>query len=278
MKNEIPEIENLGLPPVVKQLSTMKNGLVLVGGPTGSGKSTTLAAIIDSINRTQALHIVSIEDPIEVVHTRKQSLINQREVGMHTPSFDNALRATLRQDPDVLLIGELRDLATISFAVTAAETGHLVFGTVHTVSADTTIDRLVNAFPAPQQPQVRSMLAETLRAVVCQHLLRRADGNGRVPAVEVMVNNDAISNMIRKGKAFQIPQVIQSSKDVGMQSMDSELVRLVKAGIVMQEDAYAKANDKKSFETAVAPAKAAAAAEAPKSTAQAQRPTRAAGS
>ena len=276
VKNEIAELENLGLPPIVNQLATMKNGLVLVGGPTGSGKSTTLAAIIDSINRNQALHIVSIEDPIENVHTRKRSLINQREVGTHTPSFENALRATLRQDPDVLLIGELRDLATISFAVTAAETGHLVFGTVHTVSADTTIDRLINAFPAGQQPQVRSMLAATLRVVLCQHLLRRADGQGRAIAVEVMVNNDAVSNMIRKGKAFQIPQVIQSSRDIGMQSMDSELVRLVKAGIVSQEEAYAKASDKKAFETAVAPPKAAAgAAEPPKSTALPQRPPRA---
>ncbi len=276
VKNEIPDLENLGLPAIAKTFATMKNGLVLVGGPTGSGKSTTLAALIDSINRNQGLHIVSIEDPIEVVHTRKQSLINQREVGTHTPSFTNALRATLRQDPDVLLIGELRDLATIAFAVTAAETGHLVFGTVHTVSADTTIDRIINAFPAAQQPQVRSMLAETLRVVLCQHLLRRADGQGRVIAVEVMVNNDAISNMIRKGKAFQIPQVIQSSKDSGMQSMDSELVRLVKAGIVTQEEGYAKANDKKTFETAVAPPKPAPGApEAPKPLAQPQRPSRA---
>jgi twitching motility protein PilT len=285
VKNEIPNIENLGLPQIVKSFAGLKNGLVLVGGPTGSGKSTTLAAMIDTINREDALHIVSIEDPIEVVHTRKKSLINQREVGTHTPSFSNALRATLRQDPDVLLVGELRDLQTISFAVTAAETGHLVFGTVHTVSADTTIDRLINAFPAGQQPQVRSMLAETLRAVVCQHLMRKADGTGRVIAVEVMVNNDAIANMIRKGKAFQIPQVIQSSKDLGMQSMDSELVRLVKAGVVSQEEAYAKANDKKTFETAVAPAKAAGAPSGPTSAAPeaakaaqpaaAQRPPRA---
>ena len=278
VKNEIPEIEKLGLPAIVKQLATMKNGLVLVGGPTGSGKSTTLAAIIDLINRNYALHIVSVEDPIEVVHTRKQSLINQREVGTHTPSFENALRATLRQDPDVLLIGELRDLATISFAVTAAETGHLVFATVHTVSADTTIDRLISAFPAGQQPQVRSMLAETLRAVVCQHLLRRADGNGRVIAVEVMVNNDAVSNMIRKGKAFQIPQVIQSSREMGMQSMDSELVRLVKSGIVSQEEAYAKASDKKAFETAIAPPKATAGGAEPRqSLVPGQRPSRVAG-
>ncbi len=255
VKNEIPDIETLGLPAIVRQFASMKNGLVLVGGPTGSGKSTTLAALINSINRDQAMHIVSIEDPIEVVHSAKQSLINQREVGTHTPSFDTALRATLRQDPDVLLIGELRDLATISFAVTAAETGHLVFGTVHTVSADTTIDRLINAFPAGQQPQVRAMLADTLRAVVCQHLLRRADGRGRVLSVEVMINNDAVANMIRKGKAFQIPQVIQSSREIGMQSMDSELVRLVKANVVSMEDAYAKANDKKSFEAALVPPK-----------------------
>jgi twitching motility protein PilT len=258
VKNEIPNIENLGLPPLVKQFASWKNGLVLVGGPTGSGKSTTLAAIIDQINRTHAYHIVSIEDPIEVVHTRRQSLINQREVGTHTPSFNNALRSTLRQDPDVLLVGELRDLQTISFAVTAAETGHLVFATVHTVSADTSIDRLINAFPAGQQPQVRSMLAETLRAVVCQHLLRKADGKGRAIAVEVMVNNDAIANMIRKGKTFQIPQVIQSSRDVGMQSMDSELARLVKAGVVTQEEAYAKAIDKKAFETQILAAQKAA--------------------
>jgi twitching motility protein PilT len=273
VKSEIPEIENLGLPPIAKQLTTMKNGLVLVGRPTGSGKSTTLAAIIDSINRHRALHIVSVEDPIEIVHTRKQSLVNQREVGTHTPSFTSALRATLRQDPDVLLIGELRDFATISFAVTAAETGHLVFGTVHTVSADTTIDRLVNAFPVGQQPQVRSMLAETLRVVLCQHLLRRADGQGRAIAVEVMLNNDAISNMIRKGKAFQIPQVIQSSREVGMQSMDSELVRLVKAGIVTQEEAYGKASDKKAFEAAVAPAKVVP--EGPRSAVLPARPPRA---
>ncbi len=269
VKNEIPNIENLGLPPIVKTFATMKNGLVLVGGPTGAGKSTTLAAMIDAINRTYAYHIVSIEDPIEVVHTRKLSLINQREVGTHTQAFSGALRSTLRQDPDVLLVGEMRDLDTISFAVSAAETGHLVFGTVHTVSADTSIDRLINAFPSGQQPQVRSMLAETLRAVVCQHLLRRCDAQGgRTLAVEVMINNDAISNMIRKGKTFQIPTVIQSGRDVGMQSMDSELVRLVKAGIVSTEEAYAKANDKKSFETAVNPPKPAGAPEPKLSMAQ----------
>ncbi len=255
VKSEIMNVDALGLPPIVKTFADMRSGLVLVGGPTGAGKSTTLAAIIDQINRTHAYHIVSIEDPIEVVHARKLSLVNQREVGTHTPAFAVALRSTLRQDPDVLLVGELRDLDTISLAVSAAETGHLVFGTVHTVSADTSIERIINAFPAGQQPQVRSMLAETLRAVVCQHLLRRADGHGRVLAVEVLLNNDAVSNMIRKGKTFQIPTVVQSSRDAGMQSMDSDLIRLVKAGLVAPEEGYAKANDKKSFEAAVNPPK-----------------------
>jgi twitching motility protein PilT len=258
VKSDIPDIDVLGLPSVVKTFASLKNGLVLVGGPTGSGKSTTLAAIIDSINREQSVHVLSVEDPIEALHTSKRALINQREVGTHTRSFATALRSTLRQDPDVLLIGELRDLTTISIAVTAAETGHLVFGTVHTSSADSTIDRLINAFPSGQQAQVRSMLAETLRAVVCQHLLRRIDSDGRVLAVEVMVNSDAVSNMIRKGKAFQIQQVIQSSREQGMQTMDSELVRLVKSGIVAHEEAYSKAADKKGFEAALLAAKGAA--------------------
>jgi twitching motility protein PilT len=255
VRNEVPNIDNIELPPIAKTFGSMKNGLILVGGPTGSGKSTTLAAIIDQINRSSARHIVSIEDPIEVVHSMKRSLVNQREVGTHTHSFSTALRSTLRQDPDVLLVGEMRDFQTIQFAVSAAETGHLVFATVHTVSVDSSIDRLINAFPPGQQPQVRSMLAETLRAVLCQHLLRRVDGKGRVVACEIMVNNDAISNMIRKGKTFQIPTVVQSSRDQGMQSMDSELVRLVRGGVVSMEDAYAKASDKKSFELAVAPPK-----------------------
>jgi twitching motility protein PilT len=252
VKNEIPQLETLGLPEIVSKFADFKNGLVLVGGPTGSGKSTTLAALIDYINRKDSRHIVTLEDPIEVVHTRKESLINQREVGSHTKSFDRGLRATLRQDPDVILVGELRDQSTISMAVTAGETGHLVFATVHTVSADTSIDRVINAFPAAQQPQVRSMLAETLRAVVCQHLLRRRDGNGRVLCSEVMIANDAISNLIRKGKTFQIPSVVSTSKDQGMQTMDAELIRMVKEGIVAPEDAYSKSNDKKAFEAAFA--------------------------
>ncbi len=250
IKNIIPEVKDLGLPPIVGTFGNLKNGLVLVGGPTGSGKSTTLAAIIDSINRTSSRHIITIEDPIEVVHTGKKCLINQREVGTHAKSFDDALRSTLREDPDVILVGEMRDLDTISFAITASETGHLVFGTVHTVSADTSIDRLVNAFPPLEQPQVRSLLAETLRAVVCQQLLRRKDAPGRVAAIEVMLNNDAVSNMIRKGKTFQIPQVVTTSREQGMQSMDQELIRLVKEGKVSSEDGYMRAIDKKIFEAA----------------------------
>jgi twitching motility protein PilT len=251
-------LENLGLPPIVSTFSEYKNGLVLIGGPTGCGKSTTLAAIIDRINRTSARHIVSIEDPVEVLHQRDQSLITQREVGSHTPSFSAALRATLRQDPDVILVGELRDLDTIAFAVTAAETGHLVFGTVHTASVDTSIDRLISSFPAPRQPQVRTMLADTLRAASCQNLLRRAGGTGRTLAVEVMIANDAISNLIRKGKAFQIPAVITTSREQGMQLMDHELARLVRDGTVTAEEAFARAGDKRMFEALVSGAPAAA--------------------
>jgi twitching motility protein PilT len=248
VKDKLLSIETLGLPAVVQTFGDLKNGLVLVGGPTGSGKSTTLAAIIDYINRTSARHIVSLEDPIEIRHARKQSLVNQREVGTHTRTFANALRSVLREDPDVILVGEMRDLATISFAVTAAETGHLVFGTLHTVSADTTMDRLINAFPAGQQNQVRSMLAESIRAVVCQHLLRRANGPGRVLAVEVMTNNDAISNLIRKGKCFQIPSIIATQREAGMQLMDGELKRLLREGLISADEAYMKANSKKDFE------------------------------
>jgi twitching motility protein PilT len=251
VNGQVPELERLGLPPVVTALANSKNGLVLVGGPTGSGKSTTLAAIIDHINRTSSSrHIVTLEDPIEVLHRRKGCLINQREVGTHTRSFAAAMRSVLRQDPDVILVGEMRDLAMVSFAVTAAETGHLVFGTVHTSAADTTVDRLVNVFPVAQQPQVRTMLAESLQGVLCQHLIPRKDGPGRVLALEVMINNDAISNLIRKGKSFQIPAVVATSREVGMQSMDSELMRLYREGKIAAEEAYLRAVDKKAFETA----------------------------
>ncbi|HEY4886177.1 MAG TPA: PilT/PilU family type 4a pilus ATPase [Myxococcales bacterium] len=251
IRGQLPEFEKLGLPPLVRTFGDLKNGLVLVGGPTGSGKSTTLAALIDYINRTSSRHIISLEDPIEVVHKRKQSLVNQREVGTHTRSFAAALRSTLREDPNVILVGEMRDLPTIEFTVVAAETGHLVFGTVHTVSAATTVDRIVSAFPPGQQQQVRSTLADSLRAVICQYLMKEKSGPGRVLAVELMVNNEAVSNLIRKGKAFQLPSVISTSREQGMQLMDTDLMRLAKDGKISAADAYVKAVSKKDFEPLV---------------------------
>jgi twitching motility protein PilT len=248
VKGQVPSLEDLGLPAIVQTFSSYRQGLVLVGGPTGSGKSTTLAAIIHDINSRLGHHIITFEDPIEVVHRRKEALINQREVGTHVHDLSRGLRATLREDPDVILMGEMRDLATLSFAITAAETGHLVFGTVHTVSADTSIDRMINAFPSGQQEQVRTILADALRAVVCQHLLRRADGPGRVAAAEILLNTDAVANLIRKGKTFQIPSVIATSRESGMQSMDDELMRLLSTGKIHADEAYMKARDKKLFE------------------------------
>jgi twitching motility protein PilT len=251
IRGQLLDFDSLGLPPVVRTLGELKNGLVLVGGPTGSGKSTTLAALIDLINRETSRHIISLEDPIEVIHPRKKSLINQREVGTHTWSFAAALRSTLRQDPNVILVGELRDLDTIAFTVTAAETGHLVFGTVHTASAATTVDRMVSAFPPGKQDTVRAMLAESLRAVVCQHLIVRKDGQGRCLAAEVMLNSDAVANIIRKGKSFQLPSVIATAREQGMQLMDNDLLRLCKAGKISGEEAYIKAVNKKDFEAAL---------------------------
>jgi twitching motility protein PilT len=251
IRGTLPELEKLGLPPLVRTFGDLKHGLVLVGGPTGSGKSTTLAALIDYINRTSSRHIISLEDPIEVLHKRKQSLVNQREIGAHTRSFAAALRSTLREDPNVILVGEMRDLPTIEFTVVAAETGHLVFGTVHTVSAATTVDRIVSAFPPGQQQQVRSTLADSLRAVICQYLMKEKTGSGRVLAVELMVNNDAVGNLIRKGKAFQLPSIISTSREQGMQLMDTDLMRLVKEGRISAEDAYVKAVSKKDFEPLV---------------------------
>ncbi|HUJ24778.1 MAG TPA: PilT/PilU family type 4a pilus ATPase, partial [Myxococcales bacterium] len=251
IRGTLPEFEKLGLPPLVRTFGDLKNGLVLVGGPTGSGKSTTLAALIDYINRTASRHIISLEDPIEVIHKRKQSLVTQREVGTHTRSFAAALRSTLREDPNVILVGEMRDLPTIEFTVIAAETGHLVFGTVHTVSAATTVDRIVSAFPPGQQEQVRSTLADSLRAVVCQYLMKEKSGPGRVLAVELLINNEAVSNLIRKGKAFQLPSIISTSREQGMQMMDNDLMRLLREGKITAEDAYVKAVSKKDFEPLV---------------------------
>ena len=248
IRTKLPDLQKLGLPKVVQGFGDLNYGLVLVGGPTGSGKSTTLAALIDYINRNHKRHVISLEDPIEVVHHSKQGLVNQREIGTHTHSFNLALRSTLRQDPDVILVGEMRDLDTISFAVAAADSGHLVFGTVHTASADTSIDRLINAFPPEEQDQARFSLAENLRAVLCQYLVKRADGEGRVAACEVMLNNDAVANLIRKGKTYQIPSVVATGRDVGMQSMDGELMRMHKEGIITLEEAFMKATSKKEFE------------------------------
>ncbi|MCA9530595.1 MAG: PilT/PilU family type 4a pilus ATPase [Myxococcales bacterium] len=241
-------LDELGVPESVKGFAHLRNGLVLVGGPTGSGKSTTLAALIDHINRNTSRHIVTLEDPIETVHVCQRSLVNQREIGTDTASFPTALRSTLRQDPDVILVGEMRDLDTIGFAVAAAETGHLVFGTVHTVSVDTTVDRLLGVFPPGKRPQIRSMLSETLRAIICQHLLRAKEPTDpRVLAVEVLINDDAVANLIRKDKCFQLPTVLTTARDKGMQSMDQHLVDLVRAGRVSPDEAYMKANDKNQF-------------------------------
>lgn len=248
IKSANMQFEQLGLPPLVKSFADFRNGLVLVGGPTGSGKSTTLATLIGHINQNSARHIVTIEDPIETVHDCKKSLINQREVGTDAKDFQSALRSTLRQDPDVILVGEMRDHETIGFALAAAETGHLVFGTVHTVSSDTTIDRMLNVFPPGQRPQIRSMLSETLRAVLCQHLLRhKEDPKKRVLALELMMNDSNIASLIRKDKCYQIPSALMISRDKGMQTMDMHLSLLVTRGTVGYEEAFVKANDKAQF-------------------------------
>ncbi len=248
INREILNIELLGLPKPVYDFTQLRQGLVLVTGPTGSGKSTTLAAMIDYMNRTRQDHIITIEDPIEYVHENKQCVINQREMGAHTSSFTNALRSALREDPDIILVGEMRDLETISIAITAAETGHLVLGTLHTVSAAKTVDRIIDVFPGRQQAQVRAMLSESLRGVISQQLMKRRDTDGRILALEVMICNDAIAHLIRKEKIFQIPSIITTSYEAGMTLMDNELMRLVKEGLIYPEDAYIKSINKKEFE------------------------------
>jgi twitching motility protein PilT len=240
--------DDLGLPEGVRKMTMLKKGLVLVTGPTGSGKSTTLAAMIDMINTTRKEHILTLEDPLEFIHENKQSLLNQRQIGEHTESFAAALRAALREDPDVILLGEMRDLETISLAMTAAETGHLVFGTLHTSSASKTIDRVIDAFPSDGQEQVRAMLSESLKGVVCQQLLKSADGKGRIAAMEIMVGTPAIANLIREGKTFQIPSIIQTAKKDGMQLMDQNILDLMKMKRVTPEEAQRCAQDKKQFE------------------------------
>ncbi len=243
----VPTIDDLGLPDVVKRFAGLPRGLVLVTGPTGSGKSTTLAALINYINQTRSVHIVTIEDPIEYLHRDHKSIINQREVGMDTRSFTQALRHVLRQDPDVILIGEMRDLETIATAVTAAETGHLVFATLHTQSAAQTIDRILDVFPPHQQPQIRMQLSVALEGVMSQALVPLARGEGRVAAVEVMVATGAIRNLIREGKTFQIPSAIMSGGREGMQTLNQALRRLVEQRKITYEDAVAKATSEKEF-------------------------------
>jgi len=227
----------------VGSFAQLARGLVLVTGPTGSGKSTTLAALIDLVNSTRADHIVTVEDPIEFLHHHKKSIVNQREVGADTHSFAAALKHVLRQDPDVILIGELRDLETISVALTAAETGHLIFATLHTQDASQTIDRVIDVFPPHQQGQVRAQLAATLQGVICQSLVKRADGKGRAVATEVLVTTSAISNLIREGKTYQIVSMMQAGRAQGMHTMDQHLAELVSAGTITYEAAVEKAHD-----------------------------------
>jgi len=245
--NEIKSLKQLGVPNVVSKFAGLPRGLVLVTGPTGSGKSTTLAALIDLVNKSRADHIVTIEDPIEFVHTNQRALVNQREVGTDTHSFADALKRVLRQDPDVILIGELRDLETVSTALTAAETGHLVFATLHTQSAAQTIDRIIDVFPPHQQGQVRSQLALTLQGVVCQTLLPRASGAGRIIATEIMMTTGAIANLIREGKTYQITSALQAGGDAGMQTMDQHLADLVNGHMVTHEAAMSKMQDPENF-------------------------------
>ncbi|MEM6640108.1 MAG: type IV pilus twitching motility protein PilT [Pseudomonadota bacterium] len=240
-------LEQLNAPRALYDMCREKQGLVLVTGKTGSGKSTTLAAMVDYINANTKGHILTIEDPIEFTHERKGCLISQRQVGEHTPSFAASLKSALREDPDVILVGEMRDLETVSIAVTAAETGILVMGTLHTNSAASTVDRIINTFPADKQPHIRTMLSTSLRGVVAQQLVKKADGSGRVAAMEIMVNNNAIGNLIRQGKIDQVENAMQSSAQAGMQTMDTALRSLVRKREITGEQAYLKAIQKDNF-------------------------------
>jgi twitching motility protein PilT len=243
---KIPSAEDLGLSKTITDLAFLSKGLVLVTGPAGSGKSTTLAALVDFINRNRTSHIITIEDPIEFVHNSRKCLVNQREVDTHTESFQKALRAALREDPDIVLVGQMRDLETVAIAIETAETGHLVFGTLHTSTAASTVDRIIDQFPADRRPQIRVMLSESLKGVVSQVLVKRK-GGGRVAAMEVLIGVPAILNLIREGKTFQIPALMQTGREHGMVLMDDALIDLVRRGLVDAEEALLKAADRTGF-------------------------------
>ncbi|MDX1631321.1 MAG: PilT/PilU family type 4a pilus ATPase [Thermoanaerobaculia bacterium] len=250
---EPPSLTDLGLPLDLARFANYHQGMVLVTGPSGCGKSSTLAALVRILNEERRDHVITIEDPIEHVHRSDRAVVNQRQVGSHTESFSRALRAALREDPDIIAVGELRDLETISLALTAAETGHLVLTTLHTTNAIATINRLIGVFPPDQQPQIRTMVSESLRAVISQRLVKRADGEGRVPALEILVANKAVSNLIREEKTFQIPSIMQTGSEAGMQSLDAALQELVEAGTITGEEARRNAEDPKRFDTAPRP-------------------------
>jgi len=245
--SQILTCEQLGLPPVISKLASLPRGLVLVTGPTGSGKSTTLAAIINEANRIRKDHIITVEDPIEFVHQSQSCIVNHREVGLHTQSFSAALRGALREDPDIILVGEMRELETISLAVEAASTGHLVFGTLHTTSAAKTVDRVIEVFPSSEQAQIRSTLADGLRAIIAQVLFKRIDKKGRCAALEILIANAAVRNLIRESKTFQIPSMIQTGKKYGMQLLDDAIMELFNKGWISGDEAYMKCNDKTKF-------------------------------
>jgi twitching motility protein PilT len=245
--SKILTCQDLALPEVISKLALLPRGLVLVTGPTGSGKSTTLAAIINEANRLRKDHIITIEDPIEFVHQSQGCIVNHREVGMHTKTFTSALRGALREDPDIILVGEMRDLETISLAIEAASTGHLVFGTLHTTSAAKTVDRIIEVFPSNQQAQIRSTLADGIRAVISQTLFKRIDKKGRCAALEILIATGAVRNLIRESKTFQIPSTIQTGKKFGMQLLDDAIFDLISRGWIGGDDAYAKCNDKARF-------------------------------
>jgi twitching motility protein PilT len=252
INTRIRTMQELGLPEILYTLTRYHNGLILVTGAVGSGKSTTLASMIQHINEERHDHIITLEDPIEYVFTPAGCQVSQREIHTHTQSFGSALRASLREDPDVIMVGEMRDLETISLAITASETGHLVLGTLHTSTAARTLDRLLDVFPIEQQAQIRTMVSESIRGIICQQLVPRADGKGRALALEVMTNSPAVANLIREAKTFMLPGVMQTGKRLGMRLMDDSLLELLQAGIITGEEAFLRAENKKVFAQSMA--------------------------